>query len=241
MATTKKAALRLIAPPPSASAAAPAVCLSVPSNCRKYTAGQWVFLCIPQLGLLHWHPFTISSSGLDANLTLHFAAAGQWTSRVAALADTSAPVKVRGLLGQLAPAPAVAQAQALSSWCPAKQLSVAVAAQSLCGYCRLPCAQRVAESVRELRAAIGSEGHAGIPSHCPCDALQAYIEGPYGSPMLDAFGTTHTAFLVISSGFGWTFLRAWKRQLVQARFYLFVAFCCFCVLLLGIHCCSCAC
>ena len=38
--------------------------------------------------------------------------------------------------------------------------------------------------------------------------------------MLDAFGTTHTAFLVISSGFGWTFLRAWKRQLVQARICL---------------------
>lgn len=47
--------------------------------------------------------------------------------------------------------------------------------------------------------------------------MQAYIEGPYGAPMVDTWGTRSTAFLIVSSGFGWTFLRAWKRQLVQAR------------------------
>ena len=44
---------------------------------------------------------------------------------------------------------------------------------------------------------------------------QAYIEGPYGAPMIDLHGATHTCFLIITSGMGWTFLRAWKRQLLQ--------------------------
>ena len=47
--------------------------------------------------------------------------------------------------------------------------------------------------------------------------VQAYIEGPYGAPLIDTFGHRHTAFLIVTSGLGWTFLRAWKRQLVQVR------------------------
>ena len=46
--------------------------------------------------------------------------------------------------------------------------------------------------------------------------MQAYIEGPYGAPMIDVHSAHHTCFLIITSGLGWTFLRAWKRQLVQA-------------------------
>jgi hypothetical protein len=45
--------------------------------------------------------------------------------------------------------------------------------------------------------------------------VQAYIEGPYGSPMIDTLGTRYKCFLIVSSGIGWSFLRAWKRQLLQ--------------------------
>jgi hypothetical protein len=45
--------------------------------------------------------------------------------------------------------------------------------------------------------------------------LQAYIEGPYGAPMIDTLGTRYKCFLIVASGLGWTFLRAWKRQLLQ--------------------------
>lgn len=45
--------------------------------------------------------------------------------------------------------------------------------------------------------------------------LQAYIEGPYGSPKIDMHGSGYNCFLVITSGIFWTFLRAWKRQLVH--------------------------
>lgn len=54
---------------------------------------------------------------------------------------------------------------------------------------------------------------------CPDCAhdVQVYIEGPYGSPHIDTFGDHFKVYLIITTGFGWTFLRAWKRQIVQVR------------------------
>lgn len=45
--------------------------------------------------------------------------------------------------------------------------------------------------------------------------LQAYVEGPYGAPMIDVHSERYKCFLIVSSGLGWTFLRAFKRQLLQ--------------------------
>ena len=104
LTTTKKAKLRIIAPPGD-DERAPVVEFSVPNTRRKYTAGQWVFICIPKLGLLHWHPFTISSASLDADLTLHFICEGKWTREVAALARDNTEMKVRP------PAPRAAHAR----------------------------------------------------------------------------------------------------------------------------------
>ena len=44
---------------------------------------------------------------------------------------------------------------------------------------------------------------------------QVYIEGPYGAPQIDVYGSTYKCFLIISSGAGWTFACAWKRQLAN--------------------------
>jgi predicted ferric reductase len=99
LTTTKHAELRLIRSGPRS--AARHLELSVPNTRKKFTAGQWVFLCIPALGLLHWHPFTISSSGFDKKLTLHFACTGKWTSQVAALAEHDNKVKVSRCLRRL--------------------------------------------------------------------------------------------------------------------------------------------
>ena len=66
----------------------------MPNNRGSYAAGQWVFLCVPRLGLLHWHPFTISSSSGDKDLTLHVGTGGRWTNRLAKLAATNSTVKV---------------------------------------------------------------------------------------------------------------------------------------------------
>lgn len=98
LSAAKDTTLRLVRP--TVEAGAPLVAVSLPNGShRRYTAGQWVFLCVPRLGLLHWHPFTIASSSHDSNVELAVACKGAWTLRLAALAEsvsqTGTPVKVR--------------------------------------------------------------------------------------------------------------------------------------------------
>lgn len=69
--------------------------LRMPNKRGSYMAGQWVYLCVPRLGLLHWHPFTISSGGNDKELTLHVGTGGRWTNRLAQLVANESKVKVR--------------------------------------------------------------------------------------------------------------------------------------------------
>ena len=92
---SKKVKLRIIEAPASQPAHT-TVHVSVPAGKRRHSAGQWVFLCIPRLGLTHWHPFTISCSAEDPELSLHFGGHGRWTDRVVALGreQDGEPVKV---------------------------------------------------------------------------------------------------------------------------------------------------
>lgn len=86
--------LRLIpAPTPSGS---PVVSIEVPhARGRNFTAGQWVFVCLPKLGVLHWHPFTIASSSNDGDMRVAIACKGKWTGRLAELASQQENAKVR--------------------------------------------------------------------------------------------------------------------------------------------------
>lgn len=45
----------------------------------KYTAGQYVFIRVPELSWFEWHPFTLTSSPGDNFLSVHVRAAGDWT------------------------------------------------------------------------------------------------------------------------------------------------------------------
>jgi predicted ferric reductase len=54
-----------------------------------------VFICVPKLGLLHWHPFSIASARRDAKLELFLDASGRWTGRLAALAQEQSECKVQ--------------------------------------------------------------------------------------------------------------------------------------------------
>jgi hypothetical protein len=56
---------------------------------KKFTfrAGQYVFLMIPALGVHEWHPFTVSSAPHEETATLHVGVLGDWTRRLADLAD----------------------------------------------------------------------------------------------------------------------------------------------------------
>lgn len=93
LTTTKRAQLKLYKSPHTSKPHL-AVSFAVPNTHAKFSAGQWVFICIPKLGLLHWHPFTIASSGHDKDMLLYFAGHGKWTGRVAQLAHAGGPVKV---------------------------------------------------------------------------------------------------------------------------------------------------
>jgi NADPH oxidase len=45
----------------------------------KYTAGQWLFLQVPELSGFQWHPFTITSAPEDPYVSVHIRQVGDWT------------------------------------------------------------------------------------------------------------------------------------------------------------------
>ncbi|KAI0004260.1 NADPH oxidase [Russula compacta] len=45
----------------------------------KYTAGQWLFLQVPELSRWQWHPFTITSAPEDPYVSIHIRQVGDWT------------------------------------------------------------------------------------------------------------------------------------------------------------------
>eukprot|EP00193_Tetraselmis_chui_P020864 CAMPEP_0177792210 /NCGR_PEP_ID=MMETSP0491_2-20121128/24403_1 /TAXON_ID=63592 /ORGANISM="Tetraselmis chuii, Strain PLY429" /LENGTH=917 /DNA_ID=CAMNT_0019314609 /DNA_START=34 /DNA_END=2788 /DNA_ORIENTATION=+ len=65
--------------------------ISKPSG-FKYLSGQYVFLCLPELAWMEWHPFTLTSAPDDDFISLHIRSAGDWTG---ALRDTIRDVTAR--------------------------------------------------------------------------------------------------------------------------------------------------
>jgi len=48
----------------------------------KYTAGQWLFIQIPEVSRFQWHPFTITSAPEDPYVSVHIRQVGDWTHAV---------------------------------------------------------------------------------------------------------------------------------------------------------------
>ncbi|GAA5908982.1 hypothetical protein JCM5296_002101 [Sporobolomyces johnsonii] len=46
----------------------------------RYKAGQWLFLNVPDISALQYHPFTISSAPDDPYISVHIRQVGDWTS-----------------------------------------------------------------------------------------------------------------------------------------------------------------
>jgi hypothetical protein len=66
------------------STRAPTTQPSLPT--RSYHAGQYAFICVPEISRFEWHPLSLSSSP-DAPVTqLHCRASGDWTQKVFDLA-----------------------------------------------------------------------------------------------------------------------------------------------------------
>ncbi|KAJ7642202.1 NADPH oxidase isoform 1 [Roridomyces roridus] len=45
----------------------------------KYTPGQWLFIQVPEISRVQWHPFTITSAPKDPYVSLHIRQVGDWT------------------------------------------------------------------------------------------------------------------------------------------------------------------
>jgi len=45
----------------------------------KYTAGQWLFVQVPDVSSFQWHPFTITSAPEDPYVSVHIRQVGDWT------------------------------------------------------------------------------------------------------------------------------------------------------------------
>jgi len=48
----------------------------------KYTAGQWLFIQVPELSKFQWHPFTITSAPEDPYVSIHIRQVGDWTNEL---------------------------------------------------------------------------------------------------------------------------------------------------------------
>ncbi len=59
-----------------------------------YNPGQYIYLCLPELSYLEWHPFSISSAPKMKNVTLHIRRSGNWTSSLYKLAEQGKEVDI---------------------------------------------------------------------------------------------------------------------------------------------------
>ncbi|TPX69842.1 hypothetical protein SpCBS45565_g02232 [Spizellomyces sp. 'palustris'] len=56
---------------------------------RRYRPGQYVFINIPSISSIQWHPYTLTSSPLEDSLVVHIRDNGDWSGAVAKLAKTN--------------------------------------------------------------------------------------------------------------------------------------------------------
>lgn len=59
-----------------------------------FNPGQYVYLSVPKLGFLEWHPFSLSSSSKQKTVTLHIRKGGNWTAALYALAKKQEDVDI---------------------------------------------------------------------------------------------------------------------------------------------------
>lgn len=68
--------------------------VSFPKANFNYRGGQYVFLCVPKLGMFQWHPFSISSAPFEDHVSIHIRVLGGWTKALRDMAGDS-PKKVQ--------------------------------------------------------------------------------------------------------------------------------------------------
>lgn len=61
--------------------------VSFPRGKFEYKSGQYVFICIPSISTVQWHPFSISSAPHEERVTLHIRVLGNWTRKLYGMAE----------------------------------------------------------------------------------------------------------------------------------------------------------
>ncbi|GMF28660.1 unnamed protein product [Phytophthora fragariaefolia] len=54
-----------------------------------FSADQYILVCVPEISMLEWHPFSVSSSPTESAVTLHIKVVGDWTRRLYKLAGNA--------------------------------------------------------------------------------------------------------------------------------------------------------
>jgi predicted ferric reductase len=77
--------------------------LSFKKRGLNYSAGQYVFITVPELSYLESHPFSISSSPYEDTVMIHIRVLGDWTKRLYELSNdkNSVDIWIHGPYGAL--------------------------------------------------------------------------------------------------------------------------------------------
>jgi ferric-chelate reductase len=59
-----------------------------------YNPGQYIYVALPELSFLEWHPFSLSSAPKMKTVTLHIRRAGDWTNALYELAKKKSEVSI---------------------------------------------------------------------------------------------------------------------------------------------------
>jgi NADPH oxidase len=51
----------------------------------RYRSGQWLWINVPKLSRMQWHPFTITSAPSDPFCSIHIRCVGDWTNDLSKL------------------------------------------------------------------------------------------------------------------------------------------------------------
>ncbi|KAJ2828870.1 hypothetical protein IWW50_001158 [Coemansia erecta] len=64
--------------------------LKIERRGMKFQVGQYIYLNVPQISVLEWHPFTLTSAPEEDELSLHIWVAGGWTNKLVQLFQNTA-------------------------------------------------------------------------------------------------------------------------------------------------------
>ena len=169
-----------------------------------FHAGQYCFVCVPELGV-QFHPFSYSSAPGDSRVTLHIRALGNWTKALHSLAERLHKQEGADGGGGGPPGGGSVQDEVIGAQ---NSVEAAVPAKTA--------------SLQEAPPALSDPP---VEQHPPTDLSKkrkvflprAYIAGPFGAPSVNVYSSEFRTFVLVSGGIGVTPLHSFLRQLLEEQ------------------------